>query len=186
MCVYACLYVWMWTESWMNYVHNLGCFAARFMWSYSLGNQTLRTSACVTLINSAILYIKINVFEKIKLSIDVCVYACMYVWICTEFWMKYVHNLGCFAARCLWSYSLGNLTLRTSAFWIWILENIKKHTTHHDTHMYVYIFCIYTYLWKKTQTINKCACVHAAYMYVWMYGCMYRWSFHHNFFDIYI
>ena len=29
--------------------------------------------------------------------------------------MKYVHNLGCFAARFLWSYSLGNLTLRTSA-----------------------------------------------------------------------
>ena len=71
----------------MNYVHNLGCFAARFMWSYSLGNQTLRTSACVTLINSAILYIKINVFEKIKLSIDVCacMHVCMDVWMRTEF-----------------------------------------------------------------------------------------------------
>ena len=63
----------------MNYVHNLGCFAARFMWSYSLGNQTLRTSACVTLINSAILYIKINVFEQNQtINKCVCVHACMY------------------------------------------------------------------------------------------------------------
>ena len=48
------------------------------MWLYSLGNQTIRSSACVTLINSAVLYIEINVYEKIDLSINVCV--CMYVW----------------------------------------------------------------------------------------------------------
>ena len=80
--------------------------------------------------------------------------------------MKYVHNLGCFAARCLWSYSLGNLTLRTSAFWIWIPENIKKT---HDTHVCIFFLYLYISL-EKTQTINKCARVHAAYMYVWMYG----------------
>ena len=65
----------------MKYVHNLGCFAARFMWSYSLGNQTLRTSAYVTLINKLryTVYQK-NVFQKIQLSIRVCVciHACMY------------------------------------------------------------------------------------------------------------
>ena len=66
-CVHACMYGCTDVNRVLNelchYVHNLGCFAARFMWSYSLGKQTLRTSACVTLINSAILYIKINVFE---------------------------------------------------------------------------------------------------------------------------
>ena len=36
--------------------------------------------------------------------------------------------------------------------------------------MYVYIFCIYTYLWKKLKpSINVHVCMHA-YMYVWMYG----------------
>ena len=62
----------------MKYVHNLGCFAARFMWSYSLGNQTLRTSACVTLIKSAMLYIKRNVFEQNQ-TINKCVCVCMHV-----------------------------------------------------------------------------------------------------------
>ena len=48
----------------VKYVHNLGCFAARFMWSYSLGNLTLRTFACLTLINSAGLALH---FRNIKL-----------------------------------------------------------------------------------------------------------------------
>ena len=58
----------------MKYVHNLGCFAARLMWLYSVGNLTLRTSACVTLKNY-----KINVCEKNQ-TINKCVCACMYVW----------------------------------------------------------------------------------------------------------
>ena len=34
----------------------------------------------------------------------------------------------------------------------------------------MYIFCIYTYLWKKLKpSINVHVCMHA-YMYVWMYG----------------
>ena len=47
--------------------------------------------------------------------------------------MEYVHNLGCFAARFMWSYSLGNLTLRTFASWIWIQ---KTFIIAHDTQMY--------------------------------------------------
>jgi len=77
--------------------------------------------------------------------------------------MKYVHNLGCFAARFMWSYSLVKLTLRTSASGIWIQENMKKKQTTQTrmyTYIYIYIFYLYTYLWKN-QTINKCACMHA-------------------------
>ena len=61
----------------MKYVHNLGCFAARLMWLYSVGNLTLRTSACVTLKN----YIKINVCENVKKikTINKCVCVCMLV-----------------------------------------------------------------------------------------------------------
>ena len=64
----------------MKYVHNLGCFAARLMWLYSVGNLTLRTSACVTLKNY-----KINVCENVKkikniktINKCVCMHACMY------------------------------------------------------------------------------------------------------------
>ena len=141
---------------WMTYVHNLGCFAARFMWSYSLGNQTQRTSAYVTLINSAILYIKINVFEKIQLSIDACVCVCMHVrmdiWMWAEFWMKYVHNLGCFAARFMWSYSLGNQTLRTSAYVT--LINKLRYTVYQKN------------VFQKIQLSIR-VCVYTC-MYVWM------------------
>ena len=161
-CVYACLYVWMWTESWMNYVHNLGCFAARLMWSYSLGNQTLRTSACVTLINSAILYIKINVFEQNQtINKCVCVYACMYVWMYGSE-QSFEWNM-CFAAR----YSLGNQTPRTSAAWKCFLEGIKINQNNtRCTHVCIYI--MQTYPWKKCNlSIHVRVCMH-----VCMYGGM--------------
>ena len=82
--------------------------------------------------------------KKIELSINVCV--CMYVWMWTEFWLKYVHNLGCFAARFMWSYSLGNLTLRTSAAGMWILITYDTYT--HVCIQILYIY-IYIYLWKN-------------------------------------
>ena len=124
-----------------------------------------------------IFFLYIHIFGKIKLSINVhvcmhaCMYGCMYGKQIISNWVKYVHNLGCFAAKFMRSYSLGNLTLRTSASWICFLENIKKtHDTHTHAHMYVYIFCIYTYLWEKLKpSINVHVCMHA-YMYVWMYG----------------
>ena len=134
--MYACMYVWMWTEFWLKYVHNLGCFAARFMWSYSLGNLALRTSAAGIWNLGNIIYththewnmlmyiVYIHILEYINISLQKNtlyrkknMYVWMYVWIYglndhkqTEFWMKYVHNLGCIAARFMWSYSLGNLT----------------------------------------------------------------------------
>ena len=141
MCVYACMYGCMDVNRVLNEIcAQLGMFRCKIYVVYSLGSQTLRTSACVTFIYSAILYVKINVFEQNQtINKCVCMHVCMDVWMWTKFWMKYVHNnLGCFAARFIWSYSLGNITLRTSASWMWILENIKiAHDTH--THMCVYI-----------------------------------------------
>ena len=59
----------------------LGMFRCKIYVVYSLGSQTLRTSACVTFIYSAILYVKINVFEQNQ-TINKCVcmhgmYGCM-------------------------------------------------------------------------------------------------------------
>ena len=75
--------------------------------------------------------------------VDVCMDVCMDIWMeklqIKKFGVKYVHNLGCFAARFMWSYSLGNLTLRTSASGIWFLEKIK--ITHQR---YVYMLYIHT------------------------------------------
>ena len=96
----------------------------------------------------------------------------MYVWMWTEFWMKYVHNLGCFAARFMWSYSLGNLTLRTPAAGIWNLGNIihMYKYTHTWMNMFMYIVYIHvleyinTSLQKKIELSKKKTC---------MCGCMY-------------
>ena len=67
--------------------------------------------------------------------------------------MKYVHNLGCFAARLLWSYSLGNPTLRTSASWIWI-QNTFIRT--HDAQMCIYIYqnSVYLHIYISLEKIK--------------------------------
>ena len=84
--------------------------------------------------------------------------------------MKYVHNLGGFAAKFMWSYSLGDLTLRTSASGIGIQENMNKQTTHTCMYTYIYIYYLYIRIFGKIKlSINVHVCMHA-FVYVWMCG----------------
>ena len=79
--------------------------------------------------------------------VDVCMDVCMGIWMeklqIKKFGVKYVHNLGCFTARFMWSYSLGNITLRTSASWIWMITGGTPISGHLHNHPYAYII-IYT------------------------------------------
>ena len=98
-------------------------------------------------------------------------YACMHVLICMEkSEINRVQNQICT--------QLGMLRCK---FYVIVFpgepntQNLKppKHTTHKC--MYIYIYCIYTYLSEQVQTINTCACMHVC-MYVcmdgWIYGCV--------------
>ena len=98
------------------------------------------------------------------INVHVCMHACMYVWMqcIKKSQINIVLNeistqLGmlCFAARFIWPYSLGNLTLRTSASWIWIQKASKTH----DTHTHIYICYIYISLEKIKLSINVHVCV---------------------------
>ena len=82
MCVYACMYGCMDVNRVLNEIcAQLGMFRCKIYVVYSLGSQTLRTSACVTFIYSAILYVKINVFEQNQtINKCVCMHVCMDVW----------------------------------------------------------------------------------------------------------
>ena len=110
----------------------------------------------LALLNISLRFLRVLLFLKApaafrshaETSLCICMYVCMEKSQTNSYWKKCVHNLGCFAARFVWSYSLGNLTLRTFASWIWIWNT---HTCLY-IYIYTYLYCIYIYISLETSS----------------------------------